>query len=225
MNKPVKALAQIVADAKTLRRPASLTRSSARPIQVRMTSGPLLKATKLGAMRGDRVLFRDVSLELGTGEAMLLRGDNGTGKTTLLRLLSGLAAPESGHCEAEPHHWVGHRTGLKPHETPRSHLHLWATAWGAEADIDTILNKMALRRAADVPASGLSAGQCRRTALARTQLVRRDLWILDEPFAALDAAGKALICELIASHRASGGAVIAAVHGDVSIPNTLEVRL
>lgn len=190
-----------------------------------MMAGPLLKATQLGAMRGDRVLFRDVSLELEAGEALLLRGDNGTGKTTLLRLLSGLARPDAGVCEAAPHHWVGHRTGLKPHETPRSHLHLWATAWGADADIDAILNKMTLARAADVPASGLSAGQCRRTALARTQLVQRDLWILDEPFAALDAQGKALVSELIASHRASGGAVIAAVHGDVQVHQAEELSL
>lgn len=176
-------------------------------------------------MRGDRLLFRDISLEVGAGEALLLRGANGSGKTTLLRILCGLAPPEAGTRTCQPHHWMGHRVGMKPHETPSSHLELWAGAWGAEVEIETVLNKMALSQARDVPASALSAGQRRRTALARTQLIQRPLWFLDEPFSALDAPGTALIEELIASHRASGGALIAAVHGTVPIPNAREVWL
>lgn len=187
---------------------------------------PLLSADGLGMIRGERVLFRDVSLALSAGEALLLRGANGAGKTTLLRILAGLTRPEAGSVAREaPVHWFGHREGLKPAETPRAHLALWASAWGAAADREAILQRMGLVRPADVPARYLSAGQRRRTALARLLLEDRPVWLLDEPYTALDAEGRALVDALITQHRSEGGAVIAAIHGEAGFAPSAELSL
>ena len=125
-----------------------------------METSPLLKADGLGIMRGERVLFRDVSLAVVAGEAVLLRGANGAGKTTLLRCLAGLAEPEAGVCIRDLFHWIGHRSGVKPHETPRKHLRVWAHTYGAPRDkIDDLLGIMGLRLAGDVSCAQLSAGQ------------------------------------------------------------------
>ena len=123
------------------------------------------------------------------------------------------------------HHWIGHTNGLKAHETPRSHLRHWASVWGSAADVDVILKEIGLARPADVPCRLLSAGQKRRTALARLQLEDRKLWVLDEPFNALDTDGQALLAAHIQDHRASGGAVIAALHGAAPIEASAEVEL
>lgn len=185
-----------------------------------------LEADGLGIIRGERILFRDVSLAIGAGEALLLRGANGAGKTTLLRCLAGLARPESGQCERSEFHWLGHRTGVKPHETPELHIKTWAMAYGADSGAAAAaISLMGLDQVRDVAGAQLSAGQRKRTALARTQLVSRPLWILDEPFSALDPEGKHLLADLIAKHRSNGGAVIAAVHGEVPILDAREVRL
>jgi heme exporter protein A len=186
----------------------------------------LLSASNLGILRGERVLFEGVSLEARAGDAVVLRGANGAGKTTLLRILAGLTRPEAGQVNrAEACHWVGHREGLKPHETPRTHLKLWADAWGAAGDVTAILNEMGLSRPADVPARYLSAGQRRRTALARLLLDKRALWLLDEPFTALDAEGRERVLAMMAAHRQGGGAVVAAVHGDAGFAGAREVVL
>ncbi|HAQ77701.1 MAG TPA: cytochrome c biogenesis ATP-binding export protein CcmA, partial [Hyphomonas sp.] len=134
-----------------------------------MSASALLSAADIGMIRGERLLFREVSLSLAPGEAIVLRGPNGAGKTTLLRILAGLTQAETGTIDRNaPHHWVAHRDGLKPHETPREHLTLWARAWGqSTTDIEPLLDKMGLSRPSDVPAKHLSAGQRRRTALAR----------------------------------------------------------
>ncbi len=186
----------------------------------------LLTVSGLAILRGERLLFREIGLSIAPGEALLLRGANGSGKTTLLRMLSGLTRPEAGAVYRNvPHHWIGHREGLKPHETPRSHLTLWGQAWGADADNLSILADMGLTRAGDVPGRYLSAGQRRRTALARLCLEHRPLWLLDEPYTALDADGRALMDRLIAVHRARGGALIAAIHGEAGFAATREVSL
>jgi heme exporter protein A len=189
-------------------------------------AAPLLAAAGLGMIRGERVLFRDVSLTVRSGEALVLRGANGTGKTTLLRILAGLTRPEAGQVTREAgHHWVGHREGLKPQETPRAHLKLWAQAWGASAATDSVLTRMGLTRPADVAGRYLSAGQRRRTALARLLLEDRPVWLLDEPYTALDAEGRALVDALIADHRSKGGAVIAAIHGEAGFAASGELTL
>lgn len=185
----------------------------------------LLTAAGLGAMRGERLLFTGLSVTVAPGEVLLLRGANGAGKTTLLRLLAGLIPIEAGTLERSvPTHWVGHADGIKPHETPRQHLTLWTEAWGG-TPVAPAIDALGLARAADVPARGLSAGQRRRTALARLLLEDRPLWFLDEPFSALDAAGSDAVAGLITGHRANGGAIIAAVHGSVPITGARELTL
>ena len=185
-----------------------------------------ITADNLGIMRGERMLFRDLSLRVSAGEAILLRGANGAGKTTLLRCLAGLTHAETGTASCQSFHWIGHRSGVKPHETPFEHLYIWATAYGSsKVMISAVMQKMGLQRAKDVAGSQLSAGQRRRTALARTQLTHRPVWLLDEPFAALDENGKAMLGALIKEHRENGGSVVAAVHGDVPILDVREVAL
>jgi len=196
------------------------------PAMMSSQAAPLLAAAGLGMIRGERVLFRDVSLAVRSGEALVLRGANGTGKTTLLRILAGLTRPEAGQVTREAaHHWVGHREGLKPQETPRAHLKLWAQAWGAGAATDSVLTRMGLARPADVAGRYLSAGQRRRTALARLLLEDRPVWLLDEPYTALDAEGRALVDALIAEHRSKGGTVIAAIHGEAGFAASGELTL
>ena len=187
---------------------------------------PLLSATGLGMIRGERVLFTGVSLTLEAGQSLVLRGSNGAGKTTLLRILAGLTRPEAGEVSRNAtHHWFAHREGLKPHETPRTHLGLWAKAWGSDSDLDSVLVQMGLKRPADVPARYLSAGQRRRTALGRLLLEKRPIWMLDEPYTALDAEGRDLVLELIEDHLKSGGGMIAAIHGESGFVPTNEVVL
>ena len=191
-----------------------------------MSDTPLLHGHGLGAVRGERVLFRDVSVTANPGELILLRGANGSGKTTLLRQLAGLSEAQAGTIErAGLHHWIGHTNGLKAHETPRSHLRHWASVWGSPRDVDTILSEIGMARPANVPCRMLSAGQKRRTALARLALEDRNLWLLDEPFNALDTEGQKLLAARIETHRASGGAVVAALHGASPIEADSEVTL
>lgn len=191
-----------------------------------MSETPLIQGQGLGAVRGERVLFRDVSVVAKPGDLILLRGANGTGKTTLLRQLAGLSPPQAGSVDrAGPHHWIGHTNGLKAHETPRTHLLHWARVWGSDGNIDDILKAMNLRRPADVPSQMLSAGQKRRTAIGRLKLMPRKIWLLDEPFNALDTDGQAYLAEMIEAHRALGGAIIAALHGTAPIEANGEVTL
>lgn len=190
------------------------------------STAPLIQASGLAILRGERVLFRGVGLTLSPGEAIVLRGANGAGKTTLLRMLAGLTRPEAGDiARAAPHHWIGHKEGIKPQETPRGHLALWAQAWGSKADIPEILEKMAMTRAADVPGRYLSAGQRRRTAFGRLLLEHRPVWLLDEPYTALDAAGRAMLDGFISSHLVSNGAVITSMHDAAGFTVSQEVTL
>jgi heme exporter protein A len=167
-----------------------------------------------------------VSLSAVSGEIILLRGKNGSGKTTLLRQLAGLSEPQAGRVERQGrHNWIGHTNGLKAHETPRSHLEHWAKVWGSDEKIDSVLERMAMTRPGDVPCRMLSAGQKRRTALGRLLLEDRKLWLLDEPFNALDTDGQTLLANLIKTHVQNGGSVIAALHGAAPIEADREVTL
>ena len=189
-------------------------------------AAPLIEAEELGAIRGERVLFSGLKLKLEPGEALVLRGPNGSGKSTLLRVISGLTQPAAGKVHrSEPHHWIGHRDGVKPYESPRQHLRHWARAWGSDADPAEIATRMGLERPMDVPGRLLSAGQKRRTALGRLLLTDRPVWLLDEPFTALDTHGRELLTGLIASHCEAGGAIITALHGDAPFVASREVVL
>ena len=165
-------------------------------------------------------------LALAPARRLSCAGANGAGKTTLLRILAGLTRPETGSVTCAAFHWLAHREGLKPDETPEKHLQCWAKAWGAEAGlIDGIIERLGLDRPRDVPARLLSAGQRRRAALGRLLLIERPVWLLDEPFSALDGDGRELIGALIAEHRKNGGATVTATHGEAGFEATREVVL
>lgn len=186
-----------------------------------------LSAQTLELWRGDRCLFRDLNLSAAPGELLQITGANGSGKTSLLRVLTGLTQPESGRVlwgectigqARQAFHsamgYVAHREGLYDDLTLRQNL-----AWGcglhtdvAHGQIDAMLEQTGLSPAADVPAYALSAGQKRRLSLARIALSRKTLWILDEPLANLDVDARQWCDELIGSHVARGGTVIATSH-------------
>jgi heme exporter protein A len=191
-----------------------------------------VEAEALACVRGGRPVFRDVNFRLARGEALVVEGPNGSGKTSLLRLLAGLLAPASGTIAflggktriADPEErsklvgWLGHHDAAKPQLTPKENLHIYAQLYGAVAEqIPTLLELVGLSRAAALPCQYLSAGQKRRLALARLKLCGRPIWLLDEPLASLDAPGKALLLDLLRAHLAANGAAIVATHDPLGI--------
>lgn len=184
----------------------------------------VLEGRNLTGVRGPRTLFENVSLQLAPGEALELRGPNGSGKSTLLRILAGLTRAETGEVAYAPaagnpdrealRHYLGHADAIKPNESAGQQARFWAKFFGRpeEAAI-TALKRLGLANRRDVPGRGLSAGQRRRLALARLLIDPRPIWLLDEPVAGLDVEGQATVEALVADHLASGGVLVAAVHG------------
>jgi heme exporter protein A len=179
-------------------------------------------------VRGGREVFSGLDFELRSGEVLAVTGHNGSGKTSLLRLVAGLLMPaegtialEGGEAEltlAEQAHYLGHRDALKPALSVMENLSFWRNFLGGEAfDTDAGLKAVGLDHATHLPAAYLSAGQRRRLSLARLLTVRRPVWLLDEPTAALDAAGQDLFSGLMRDHLARGGLILAATHGPLGI--------
>ena len=184
-------------------------------------SSVVLEVENLAAARGLRVLFEGLSLTLAAGEALELRGANGSGKSTLLRILAGLTRPHAGSVrfsggeEEAARHYLGHLDAVKPSESAAEQARFWARYFGREGEAAVAaMKRVGLANRSSVPGRGLSAGQKRRLALTRLLIEPRPVWLLDEPTAALDTEGRTLVSQLVADHRASGGMVIAAVHGD-----------
>lgn len=191
---------------------------------------PELVAENIACRRGERLVFAGLSLRLPAGGALLLTGANGSGKTSLLRLLATLIPPAAGRLgwgEAQIEadipayrkrlHYVGHHDGIKPALTPRETLVFWAVLRGnsvpAEAPaIEAALTAFALDAFAAWPCRWLSAGQRRRLALARLVATRAPVWLLDEPTSALDTDNQTRLERLIADHRTAGGRVVVASH-------------
>ncbi|WP_339746085.1 heme ABC exporter ATP-binding protein CcmA [uncultured Maricaulis sp.] len=189
-----------------------------------------LSVSGLALSRGDTVLAHDLALELGPGEAVLLTGRNGTGKTSLLRALAGFLEPDAGEitingerpalAAADAIAWLGHADGLKPGESIRQALRFWADLHGVpRSAILPALRALEMDHLIDRPAARLSRGQQRRCALARVVLANRPLWLLDEPAGPLDGEGRACLATLVATHRARGGLVIAATHQPLDWPD------
>ncbi len=150
-----------------------------------------------------------------------LRGPNGSGKSTLLRILAGLTQPHAGKvtfadgAEEPGRHYLGHLDAVKPSETAAEQAAFWARYFGHDqAEALKAMKRVGLSGRETVPGRGLSAGQKRRLALVRLLIEPRPVWLLDEPTAALDVEGRALVTQLVNEHQASGGMVIAAIHGD-----------
>ena len=187
-----------------------------------------LSGRGLKCVRGGREVFAGLSFEASAGEVLAVTGANGSGKTSLLRLIAGLLIPaegevafEGGEAEltlAEQAHYLGHRDALKPALSVMENLSFWQDFLGGEAfDAGDSLEAVGLDHAAQLPAAYLSAGQRRRLSLARLLTVRRPVWLLDEPTAALDAAGQVLFASLMRGHLARGGLIVAATHGPLGI--------
>ncbi len=193
---------------------------------------PLLAATGLACFRGDRLLFQDLSLRVNAGQALQVRGPNGCGKTTLLRILCGLTLPEDGTIRwrgrvlrgHDPDYlrelrYIGHSDGVKLALSPRENLAI-AMALGSGADeaaLEAALARLDLTDFMDVPCRTLSAGQRRRVGLARLTLGGARLWMLDEPFTALDTSGIDAVRALIEAHLDGGGCAVLTSHQAINL--------
>ena len=181
-----------------------------------------LAAQGLAGVRGGRVLFRELSFTVEAGRALALEGANGTGKTSLLRMIAGFLAPAAGTIrfgevsEAEERGkqvgWLGDHDAVKPQMSVRETLAFFARLYAGAGDIDAAMDAVGLGKLADLPGQYLSAGQKKRVALARLKLSGRPLWLMDEPLASLDTAGRSLATALVAAHCAGGGIAVIATH-------------
>ncbi|RAU16695.1 heme ABC transporter ATP-binding protein CcmA [Nitrincola tibetensis] len=195
-------------------------------------SEPLLIVKKLFCERDDRVLFDQLSFDVSAGDVVQIEGQNGSGKTTLLRILGALSRHYEGeiYWKGESIHddslayrndllYLGHQPGVKAVLTPEENLR-WFMALHPSLDVGQIchaLSEVGLRGFEDVPCHMLSAGQNRRVGLARLYLSQALLWILDEPFTAIDKQGVAAQEALLLAHAERGGAVILTTHHELNL--------
>jgi heme exporter protein A len=189
----------------------------------------LLRVTDLGCEREGRRLFDHLNLSLLSGECVALTGPNGSGKSTLLRCITGLYPDFEGQIDAADNSYLGHRPGVSPGLSVLENLRWYAALAGAAADEVSLIARLeavGLTGYEDVLCARLSAGQQRRVALARLSLDSSPLWLLDEPFTALDSQGQDLVRGLINAHRAAGGAVLCATHQALGVADAqvLELR-
>jgi heme exporter protein A len=186
-------------------------------------------------VRGGREVFAGLDFEAASGEAVAVVGRNGSGKTSLLRLIAGLLIPAGGTIALdggdveltlpEQCHYLGHRDALKPALSVAENLSFWADFLGGErCDAAQSLVTVGLDHATHLPAAFLSAGQRRRLSLARLLTVRRPVWLLDEPTTALDVTGQDMFGGLMRDHLARGGLIIAATHAPLGIESR-ELRI
>lgn len=198
-----------------------------------------LKVDNLSCVRGEVPIFENVSFLVQPGQALQIFGANGTGKSTILQVLAGLIPKFSGSMqwgdssdgsnggddgEMIPPSAIifqGHDTALKPLLTVRENLGFWARAYGRvdDATLESCVEQVGLSAMLDRPIRHLSAGQKRRAGLARCVLAGRPLWLLDEPNAALDVAGDALVADILTRHLSRGGITIIATHDEITIPS------
>jgi heme exporter protein A len=194
-----------------------------------------LSVNNLACERGERRIFEDVSFALGSGEALVITGRNGAGKSSLLDLLAGRLHPAAGtivldgageRSLAECLHYVGHRDALKGALTTQENLAFAQNFLGdPRLSPRDALEAVGLAHAAGLPVAYLSAGQRRRVALARLLVAHRPLWLLDEPTAALDAASQDTLRLLLERHRDGGGMIAATTHSPLFLRDAKEIRI
>src|ERR1043166_7204683 len=194
-----------------------------------------LEASGLACVRGGREGFAGLGFSVGTGEALLVTGRNGVGKSSLLRMIAGLVRIAAGRLalvDANPDqtipeqaHYLGHQDALKPSLTVAENLAFWARYFGSAEPRHSALAAVGLSALADLPAAYLSAGQRRRLAIARLLSAQRPLWLLDEPTSALDRDAQDTLAGLMRQHLSGGGIIVAAAHGPIGLDHAKEVRL
>ena len=200
---------------------------------------PEFSGHNLTCIRGERIVFTGLDFKAGAGDALVLRGANGSGKSSLLRLMAGLLRAETGALswsggpiteDADAHrgrvHYIGHKNAIKGVLTVAENIAFWIDLRGGGGMVDQALAAFSIAHLADLPARYLSAGQLRRLALARLIARPAPLWLLDEPAAALDEDGARALDLEIAKHREKGGIAVIATHetfpGDA---NTLDLGM
>ena len=201
----------------------------------------MLEATGLGCVRGDRRLFRDVNFTLNPGSLLQVYGPNGSGKTSLLRMICGLIAPAEGdirwrganiHSLGEDYFtslsYIGHRNGIKEELTPVENLRFANGLVGTKLSQQTatsVLGRVGLSGREHLPARLLSEGQRRRTALARLLTCETSLWVLDEVLTSLDSSAVRFVTSLIEDHLNKGGIAVVATHHDFDLSSDSYQRL
>lgn len=204
---------------------------------------PCFTGHGLACVRGGRVVFAGLDFTMSPGDGLVLLGPNGSGKSSLLRVMAGLLRPATGRLawhgetvaeDPEAHagrsHYVGHHDAVKPVLSVAENLRFWARlhephAATAGLAVENALERFGLGHLRDVPGKMLSAGQKRRTNLARLLAAPSPLWLLDEPITALDRASIKVLEQVFAEHRAGGGIVVLSTHSDVDLPGACELHL
>lgn len=176
-----------------------------------------LTATDLACMRGDRLLFRGLSLAMGSGEVLHIIGENGTGKTSLLRILAGLLAPYAGSVSHDGAiGMLDERPALDPDQPLGQALRFWQQVDRC-GDPASAITAMELDALLEVPVRYLSTGQRKRAAMARLLCQNAPIWLLDEPLSGLDDRSQARIAETVSAHSAAGGIVVLASHQPIAV--------
>ncbi len=195
-----------------------------------------LVGDNLTCVRGGREVFAGLNFSVSAGEALVVTGRNGAGKSSLLRVIAGLVATasgtvalEGGDAESPPGeqaHYLGHLDAVKPSLSVCENLAFWSAYLGGQPDaIDESLEAVGLEPLAGLLAAYLSAGQRRRLSIARLLAAPRPLWLLDEPTSALDQPSQQKLAELMRGHLAGGGLIVAAAHGPIGLDGARELRL
>ena len=194
-----------------------------------------LSANDLTLIRGETCLFRELGFALNPGQLLLLEGQNGSGKTSLMRAIAGMLSLESGEIlwndvpveqQRQDFHgelvWLAHRSGLKGDLTLVENLR-FERSLRCQSDVDAadIYERLGIAKLKRLPLRSLSAGQQRRVALARLLMADVPLWLLDEPFTNLDSDGRQLVVDLVEEHLAGGGMCVMAAHQSVELEATI----
>ena len=206
-----------------------------------------VKIEHLSLKRGNRLLIKDLSVSLEKSESLLLTGPNGVGKTTLIRSIAGFIQPEAGSItlnlapdstktasetaletasdQAELIHYIGHKNGIRTSLTVLENLEFWCEFYGSDKPLNPVIKSHNLSSLIHIPAGYLSAGQKRRLSLAKLALIKKPLWLLDEPTVSLDELSAKLVADAASQHLNAGGILIAATHIPLDIPFTRTIEL